>query len=126
MENKHSINQKPGNEANRVLCVRSFSDLDKEIEHDGRKFVPIRELARLSGFGWDKMPVISWGSGTGYEKGNYSVSNIKLEIETIDKYHAFVFSIDRMLFIYQSPKKHEIVEQQFLLYQKLREWGFIE
>ena len=114
-------------DAKRMLCIRSFSLLDKEIEHDGRKFIPIRELARIAGFSLVDFPILSWGAGSGFEKGNYRVSNIPLNTETqLGKYHAFVFSINKMTFYYENPNGRRVIENQFQLYHKLREWGFIE
>jgi len=116
-----------GNCANRVLCARSFSELISEIDYNGEKIIPIVELGKIAGYYPGRYPNVNFDRGTMNPKGAYYISNIKREIETIDKFCAFVFSSDMLAFYYvNSNRKREIVENQILLCQKLREWGFIE
>jgi hypothetical protein len=127
MKNETSITHELGNNANLRLCVRSFSELISEIKHENKTIVPIRELGKIAGFNHCVFPNINFDRGTMNPKGVYYISNIKREIETIDKFCAFVFSSDMLAFYYvNSEGKKEFVKNQILLCQKLREWGFIE
>jgi hypothetical protein len=127
MKNETSKTTETGNNANLLLCVRSFSELISEIKYNQKKIVPIRELGKIAGFNYYDFPNVNFDRGTMNPKGAYYISNIKREIETIDKFCAFVFSSDILAFYYVNSEGEKLfVKNQVLLCQKLREWGFIE
>lgn len=127
MRKKVSKTTNEGNNANLLLCVRSFSELISEIKHENKTIVPIRELGKIAGFDYYDFPNVSFDRGSMNPKGVYYISNIKRELETIDKFCAFAFSSDMLSFYFvNSEGKKEFVKNQVLLCQKLHEWGFIE
>ena len=127
MKNETSIAHGLDDSENLLLCVRSFSELISEIEYNQKKIVPIRELGEIAGFNYCDFPNVSFDRGTMNPKGAYYISNIKREIETIDKFCAFVFSSDMISFYFvNSEGGKEFVKNQVSLCRKLREWGFTE
>lgn len=121
-KNKLNIYENPAI-GNVLLCVRSFSDLINEIEHNGNKFIPIVELAKIAGYPYLKN--VGCDIGTINPKGAFYASNIKKEINTINNFHAFVFSEDIKGFYYSGETK-EPVKNQIQLFYKLSSWGFLE
>lgn len=116
-----------GKNAKQQTCSRSFSELISEIEHNQKKIVPIRELGVIAGFNYYDFQNVNFDRGTMNPKGIYYISNIKKELETIDNFCAFGFSSDTLSFYYVNKAgKKEHVKNQVLLFQKLREWGFID
>ena len=95
--------------------LRPLSDLTKEIEHNGEKFVPILELARLSNFCiYDNHKIVekhSFGSADSEASYmfSYNKESISFEIENWNSFEGSSF---------------EFVSNNFELVQKLLEWYF--
>lgn len=105
--------------------IRPFSDLISEIEHENHKFIPIVELSKISGY--STLKNVNFDCGTMNPKGAYYVSNQKRLEDPIFDFCAYVFSEDLLSFYFVSAEgKKTFVENQVVLFQKLREWGFIE
>ena len=95
-----------------MLILRPLSDLTKEIEHKGEKFVPIVVLAKMA---WEE-PLIK---------------KFKIDREVLrynfdgDEYYFEYRKNGRFLFARMTPYETFMpINNQFLLFQKLIEWHF--
>lgn len=93
---------------NALLILRSLSDLTKEIEHNGERFIPINKLIGL--YGWD----ILW-------KNRNDISNINTSslpyatVKHLFEWHFDVFGlIDAGLAIYKNKlsDRHNMSEEE--------------
>jgi hypothetical protein len=95
------------------IYLRPLSDLTKEIEHNGEKFVPIVELAKIA---YPKVKP---------ETIHLSKSKSHCFIDSYDKY-SFGYCIPEASFIctYIPENRNCFVNNQLQLFQKLYEWHF--
>ncbi len=94
--------------------LRSLSDLTKEIEHNGEKFVPLLELANISFpkfVNSDRFTLVDNYIDMGYE-------------------YAFLYKMDYMSFVCYTEYNGKsysyacVVPEQYKMFQKLFEWHF--
>lgn len=89
--------------------LHSLSDLTKEIEHNGEKFVPIVELARIA-------------TNSNYEDWRV-VDNMAVHSDDLYNF-SIAPNCDMMLKKTFGWKDFDICSSQMLLFQKLIEWHF--
>ena len=99
--------------------LRNLSDLTKEIEHNGEKFVPLYELCKTQGF--NMLPIGNW---------EYSYSNEFNCNTSMMKNKAWIFRFigkDNSFFlngICEWTEKHQKTRRHIEMAQKLFEWHF--
>lgn len=97
--------------------LRDLSDLTKEIEHDGEKFVPIERLLDIeSGINWSSSDYLLAESGV----GEYWV---KLK----GKKKSFVFGFNcykKYFYMHSQFGDNKYVKNQLQLFNRLFEWKF--
>lgn len=98
--------------------LRPLSDLTKEIEHNGEKFVPLVELAKIVGLDITKFDLSETAIAYGLR------CNIENDDDD-DKYKVLGFDIFNGFGIHYRPSKSwGIVPNQVELWPKLYEWHF--
>lgn len=108
-----------------IPIARPLSDLAKEIEHNGEKFVPIVELAKIADVNvTDSFKCVSVGN-------HYGV-RFKDEDDECVFYEIFAYSTETNSFSFQSIEGEDIINErqiglaqnQLQCFQKLIEWHF--
>ena len=102
------------------LILRPYSDLIKEIEIKGEKFIPIVELAKLSG---DKIKAVVDLTYRKFETENHE----QYKIEYIDDSKNMTeFNFNPHLDRFWKAINHDYIAfvNQKQLFEKLHEWGF--
>lgn len=98
--------------------LRPMTDLIKEIEHNGIKFIPLVELAKIADLDTTKYQLSS----------NPTSFGISCDIENDDddnKYEVLAYTIfDGFGLHYRPSMEFHFLQNQFELFQKLYEWHF--
>lgn len=107
----HLINYYNINDYECKLILRPLSDMTKEIEHNGNKFIPLKVLAGMAG---------TCSPGDWIIKSEYEVEHKTAKGCTFRISSSFDFIMKRS----EKWKDFEVCAQQVLMFKKSIEWGF--
>lgn len=98
--------------------LRPLSDLTKEIEHNGERFVPIYKLL-------DVETSMNW-SNTQYLKSEHGLYEQWVQFKDKPDSFVFGFNSEKLYFYMHTDNKgnNTSVKNQYKLFQKLHEWHF--
>ena len=99
--------------------LRNLSDLTKEIEHNGEKFVPLFELCKMQGFSMGAKSNWEYSYSTEFNCNTAMMKNKDWIFRYLGKQGDFYLNG-----IAEHNKKHQKSHKQLAMFQKLFEWHF--